>query len=175
MILLSTTDFKGGKYDIPDSDGIYTGTYLQQAIDRYEKIYIYKLLGVALGDLIITWLAASRSPANANYVKVVDGFSMDDADCGGVIVSSGMKEYLKAAIFYEYVKNSLLTSQPAVIQPMAEKSTTQGPGSTMRFAENKFNGVMNTIEAIQYYCELNSSAFPTFNGQEIKVKASNIF
>lgn len=178
MILLQTTDFKGGKYDLPDSVGAYTTANVQETIDRYEKNYIYKLLGVALGNLIIAYLAANRLPINAAYNKILDPFAEDNSGfCfNRVIESMGMKEYLKAAIFYEYVKVGLITSQPGVTQPISETANIQTPMSTMRFAENKFNDVIGTLEAIQWYCWTNKAIdFPDYNGQRIAVKASNIF
>jgi hypothetical protein len=172
MILLATTDFDGGKYDLPDSTGIYTEPDLQAAIDAYEEKYIYQLLGVTLGDLIIAYLAASRSPTNTEYDMIIDAFSEDDNHC--IVQSLGMKEYLKAAIFYEYTKNSLVTSQAGVVDPQSETATKQSPMSVLRFAENKFNDVLDTVDAIQWYCSSNSSSFPDFNGQRITVKIFNL-
>lgn len=171
-ILLSKTDFIGGKYDIPDASGAYTKNDVQEAIDKYEKKYIYLLIGVTEGDRIIAYLAASRLPANTDYNKILDPFN-EDSDCG-IVTSAGMEEYLKACIFYEYIKNGLKTSQAGVVKSDSETAIVQTPAGTMRFAESKFNDILDTIEAIQWYCLNNQSAFPDFNGQRIPVKASNI-
>lgn len=173
-IILTKADFIGGKYDIPDAAGLYTKNNVQEMIDRYEKQCIYELLGVLEGDKWISWIQTVSPPVNAHYTKIKDPFSEDNAGCG-IIQSLGMTEFLKAAVFYQYVKNGLLTSQAGVVKTESETATTQSPASTMRFAENKFNDVLDTIEAIQWYCLNNQTAFPDFNGQRIVVKASQFF
>lgn len=175
MILLQLSDFKGGKYDIPDADSAYAAAAVQEAINNFEKGAIYELLGVTEGDKFITWLAASKLPANAHYSKILDAFANDDGNyCGRLIKSLGMKEYLKAYVFYEYNKTTLKTSQAGVTQAAAETSIIQSPRSTMRFAESKFNDSLDTVEAIQWYCQNNTAAFPAFNGQRITVKYCDI-
>lgn len=176
MILLQLSDFKGKKYNIPDAGGVYTSIDAQEAIDNYEKPSIYKLLGVVLGDLLIAYIA-NPAPANADYDKIINAFSMDNPDtCGKPIITSlGMKEYLKAAVFYEYGKSALINSQAGVIIPQSETAVKQNPGASMRYMENKFNDVLDTIEAIQWYCQENPVAFPDFNGQRIAVKGSQFF
>lgn len=177
-ILLTVNSFKGGKYNLADAAGQYTIPNVQQAIDNYEKQYLYKLFGVTLGDLIIAYLAANRTPTNTDYDKVIDAFSMDNNGtlCGKPILQSlGLTEYLTACVFYEYKKNGLKDSQSGVQNVNAETATAQGPASVMRFAENKFNDILETADTIQWYCLNNESAFPDFNGERIVVKASQFF
>lgn len=184
-ILLNLSDFIGGEYDLPDATGMYTDDNVQAAIDKYEKPAIYNLLGVALGDLIIAYIQSSSPPFNADYDKIINGFAEDNqyytiyntlcGDYNSVIINAGLKEWLKAVVFYEYVKISLVTSQPGVTQPEAETGQIQKVTSTMRFAENKFNQMLDTAYAIQWYCVNNKTNLPDYNGQRITVKASNIF
>ncbi len=173
MILLQLSDFKGGKYDIPDSDGYYTSANVQESIDTYEKKYIYSILGVVLGDLFIAWLAANQAPANADYLKILKPFSEDDS-CG-LVQSLGFKEALKGCVFYEDRKNGLKTSQAGVVKSESETAIAASPASTLRFAENKYNDIVETISAIQWYCLKTPAAFPDFNGRRMAVKASNLF
>lgn len=175
MILLQLSDFKGGKYDIPDAGGVYTKVNVQEMIDKYEKQYIYELIGVVEGDKFIAWVQTTPTPVNADYTKILNAFSADNSSSypSGLIQSLGMKEYLKAGVFYQCEKNGLLTSQAGVTKPESETATQQNPSSTMRFAENKFNDVLDTIEAIQWYCTNNSTAFPEYNGKFIPVKYAN--
>lgn len=180
MIILQLSDFKGGKYDLPDAVGMNTKiAYVQPCIDKYERSYIHRLLGATTGNLFITWVQASQNPANADYLKILNSFAEDASTCyyyGSTIIESlGMKEFLKAAIFYEYVKNALITSQPGITIPASETGSIQFPASTLRFAENKFNEVLSTIESIQWYCANNRVAFPDFNGQHFNVKSANFF
>lgn len=178
-------DFKGGKYSIPDAGGVYNVSgatainNVQAAIDNFWKQYVYQLLGVTLGDLIIAYdIAFPSGGSNLDYDKIISAFSIDNTNNGccsnSISQSLGLKEYLKACIFYEYNKNTLVTSQAGTTQPAAETSYIQSASSSMRFAENKFNDLLSTADAIQKYCLNNSSAFPDFNGQRIIVKAANI-
>jgi len=176
-ILLLLSDFEdAGKYNIPDAGGAYTYLSVQEIIDKHEAPYIYKLLGVVEGKKIITWIQATFLPANTDYTKIKDAFAEDDiSSCScanSQRVSLGLKEYLKAAIFYEYVKNALINSQAGVTTPKSETADKQSSSSSMRYAENKFNDILDTAEAIQWYCRENPTAFPDFNGQCIKVKAA---
>ena len=174
-IILSKDDFEGGKYSIPDAEGVYTDDNVQEAIDNYEVVYIRKLLGVTTGDLFIAWLAASQLPANTDYTKILNAFAEDNTTWyRGIIQSLGMSEYLKAGVFSEYVKNGLVNSQAGVVNTDTETAVKASAASAMRFAENKFNDVLDTVEAIQWYCRTNSEAFPDYNGQEIRVKAAGI-
>lgn len=175
MILLQTSDFEAGKYCIPDADSIYNEADVQETIDTYEKKYIYELLGVTEGDKFITWVQLTSPPVNVHYTKIKNSFSQDDSACFGIIQSLGMTEYLKAGIFYEYVKDSLEMTPAGVVNTDTEAAKKQGPDQQMRFAENKFNDALDTAEAIQWYCQDNASAFPDFNGQRIAVKGSNFF
>lgn len=176
MIILQLSDFTGDKYNIPNaaSQVNTTRAKVQEFIDKYEKPYIYKLLGVTLGDLFIAWLAASQTPPNADYLKILNSFAADnDGNCGfgnSIVQSLGMKEYLTAAVFYEFIKNGLITTPTGVVNSSVETANAQNPTSTMRFADNKFNDILGTAEAIQWYCRNNSTAFPDFKGQRIAVK-----
>jgi hypothetical protein len=89
--------------------------------------------------------------------------------------SSGLKSYLIAAIYFEYIKNALQTSQAGVVNTLAETATNSTPAKTLRFAENKFNDCLDTVYAIQWYCINNNDKFPDFNGQRITVKANQFF
>lgn len=179
MILLQLSDFRLGKYDIPDAIGVYTNANVQEIIDKYEAPAIYQLLGVVLGNLVIAYIQSGAPPPvpNTDYDKIINPFSEDNPDhCGSPIISSlGMKEYLKAAVFYEYVKNALVNSQAGVVNPDTETARKANPAAAMRYSENKFNDLLDTIEAIQWYCKENETAFPDFNGQRIVVKAAQFF
>lgn len=173
MILLSLSDFVGGKYNIADASNNQIKANVTECINLYETDYIQRLLGVTLGNSIIAYLAASRLPNNANYNTIIDAFSLDGS-CG-ISRSSGIKEFLTAAIFYEYTRDTTLRNTVAgVVKPEAETAVTQGPASITRYAESKFNSVLDTVYAIQKYCMDNQAAFSTFKGEKITVKRSNI-
>jgi hypothetical protein len=173
MGFLSLTDFQGGKYNIPDAGSNLRNADVTLMINAYENKYIYLLLGKTEGQKIITYGPAGTG--NTDYDYIIAPFSSDNLNsCEPYLIQSlGLKEYLKAAVFYEYVKNSLRMTQAGPAKVEAETVKTTSPMDSLRYAENKFNDVLETIEAIQWYCTDNDDAFPDYNGQTITVKISN--
>lgn len=173
-IILQTSDFKGGKYDIQQAGSNQNTlvTSVQEAIASHEKPAIYELLGVTLGNLLITYIPNALTTPNTDYDKIIAAFSDDSSGC--LYQSLGLKEFLKAWVFFEYTRNGLKTTQLGVAQPKAETGDQVGPAGTLRFAESKFNDILDTAEAIQWYCSTNRTAFPDYKGQQIRVKMGGI-
>lgn len=169
MAFLSITDFERGKYKADDAGGTYSAQHLTECIVKYEPDYIYKIFGATEGARIIAYTA----PGNTDYDTVIAAFALDNTTfCGKPIYQSlGLKEILKAAVFYEYVKNSVKMTQSGPAKKKAEISDVLSPAGDRRFAENKFNDVLSSIEAIQWYCRNHETAFPDFNGIQITVKS----
>lgn len=178
MIFLALTDFVDGKYNLPAaSSGIAaTNSEVQSYIDSYEKTYIYRLLGVELGNLIIAYKQAGGT-GNTDYDKIIGAFSENTAlFCGQINQSLGIKEYLQACIYYEYKKDSAYTESLAgTIKADAEVSEGVNASTIMRKAERVFNAILPTIEAIQAMCESNSVAYAGYAGQRIAVKGHQFF
>lgn len=174
-VLVNLIDFKSGKFLIPDAENNYAAAKVTSAIADFEKSYIYKLLGITEGNKFITWVNASMTPANAFYLKIKDAFSEDlPSLCGNQVHSLGMKQFLMGCIFYEYMRNGLTATPAGVVNVDVEKSKKVTPGNTMRYAESRFNEIVSTAEAIQWYCLDNMEQFPDFNGEQFKVKYSGI-
>lgn len=175
-IFLTIASFTAaGDYSIPDAGSAHSVNDVQDCINKHEKAFIYNLLGVVLGDLIIAYNQAGQTPTNIHYDKIIGAFASDLSTGWGTVYSQGITEYLKACIFYEYNKNGLVLSQAGVVNPATETAQKTTPAEALRFAEAKFNLILDTVEAIRYYIFENKDAFPDFNGQAIRVKASNIF
>lgn len=172
MILLALSDFKN-EYSIPDATGTYSAAKAQSYIDRYEKRYLNRLLGVTLAAKVIAYLAANRTPADADLNKIIDAFSFQDTG-REILESAGIKEVLTGCVFYEYIHNSLIVTQAGVAAPKVETADVSTPAKTMRFAENKFNGILDSVDAIQNYCLLNPSKYPDYDGRRITVKFAGI-
>lgn len=173
-ILLSVNSFKGGKYDIPDAGIASKATVVLEAITLYEKEAIEELLGVTEAERFITWIQASRIPANADYAAIEGAFSEDDLQACTIIRSKGMIEYLKAYVYYQYIKNGLVLGHAGVFNTKAETADKSSATGAMRFAEHYYNGELDTALAIQWYCEQNPAAFPDYHGQELKIKYSTL-
>lgn len=169
---LSIDDFTSGKYLIPDAGSIAKAK-VTEYINQYRNEHIYRLLGVELGDLIIDYIDAGAT-GNADYDVIVNPFTKQESS-GCIYKSKGLKEYLKACIFYEYEKNGLKNSVAGVVESKSETATKQSSASTMRFVEYKFNDIIDTVEAIQWWCSTNNDTYPDFAGMRIKTKHSNTF
>lgn len=172
--ILSKTDFKGGKFDIPSTGTLYANTDIDEFIERYENEYLYRLFGVTFGKAIKIYATTTPTPPpNTDYDSVIQPFA-EDNDCE-IRESKGLKEYLKACVFYEYTYSSLVTSLPGVVQPKAEAGQIQGSNYTARYAESRYNEILDTADAIQARCQENQTLKTDYNGQKLRVKASNIF
>ncbi len=177
MILVKLSDFKG-QYGIPDAIGVYTSTNVQSFIDKYEKQYLDQLLGLDLSNKIIAYLAANRLPDNPDYNFIIDPFQFQEPGggcCANCIHNSkGMKAFLVAAITYEYISDNLQFTQVGAATPQAETATEVNVRKNMRLAEKKYNGLLDTSDAIQWYCWNNSDKYPTFQGQRFVVKLADV-
>jgi hypothetical protein len=177
-ILLSLSDFVDGKYNIPAASSSISAndSELQSYIDDNEKKYIYLLLGVELGDLIIVYLQASRSPANSDYDKIIDAFADSSSlFCHGFTQSLGLKAYLQACIYYEYTKDSYTESLAGTVKQSSEVSSEVAASPTTRKAERVFNSILNTAEAIQSICQSDSTKYAGYSGSRIAVKGHQFF
>lgn len=175
MIFLQLSDFIDGKYNLPAASSSISATdsEVQSYIDRYEKKYIYLLLGVELGNLIIAYKEADSSPANADYNYIIDPFAETGyLLCNNLKQSLGIHEYLKACIYYEYKKDSAYTESLAgTVKASAEVSESVNASTITRKAEREFNSILDTVEAIQSVCMGDSTKYPTYAGSRIAVKS----
>ena len=176
MILLETTDFDAGEYAIAQTNE--TTALLQTYIDKYEAPYIKRILGDELGLLFIEDIQGEDSDSEAVAARMIairDAFFIQE-DSGCVHESEGMKEVLKAIVFYFFVsKTQVKHSQSGVITNAAEVSNIAQPENATRFAETKFNGALSSIEAIQWYCGTEESAtYPEYEGTYIRPRYSNL-
>lgn len=177
MIILQLSDFIKGKYNIPAASALVsaTNTEVQCCIDDNEKKYIYLLLGVELGDLIIAYIAAG-STGNADYDKIIAPFSETSVFfCGQFKQSLGIKKYLQACIYYEYTKDSYTETLAGTVKKKGEVSDSVSASATMRKAEKAFNGILYTAEAIQSVCASNSTAYAGYAGSRVTVNGHQFF
>lgn len=183
MILLSVTDFTGF-FNIPTSNSRETTTLLQTYIDRYEKTYLCNLMGVELAELFIADLA--NVTQETRFAVIQDAFYLDDPNTTGVMYESkGLVDMLTGVIFYHFVteRSALLTTNGVSVS-VTETGEILSPEGAYRFAERKFNQMLATWEAIQWYIEDYAPSeypndadrlYPEFNGQGMDYKFSPIF
>lgn len=141
---------------------------IQAYIDRYEKTYIRQLLGVELGNLFIADLA--NPTQDPRFVVIEDPFDEQDANCCNTIrASRGIKDMLLAFIYYHYIFGSQLSNtQTGVNLSQNETSQTLTPRNAAREAEKKWNELLATVEAIQWYCrDFKPEDYPEYLGIRI--------
>lgn len=146
---------------------------LQAFIDRYEKPYILELLGVELGLLFIADLANVSQEARFTTIQEPFDVTLNHRDYS----SLGMKDFLTAAIYYEYtLTRQAKPTDDGVARSTNEAQTIVSPTDAARYGANKFCEALDTVEAIQWYCKTYAPAtfptdpdklYPEFNGKKI--------
>ena len=163
MIILQTTDFTG-RYEL--AKAIATNPILQDIIDRFERITLYNLLGKELADLLIADLS-NGVPQSTRFLTIYNAI-YDDTD-GAVYQSQGIKDILKAVVFYEYTKETLAkTSQSGVAVQVTENGTILSPLAAIRKGERLRNDAIESWETIQWYCEQNGTTYPEYNDSNVR-------
>lgn len=163
MIILQTSDFIG-RYEL--AKAVATNEILQDVIDTFEKSTLYKLLGKELADLLIADLD-NGEPQTTRFQTIFEAI-YDDTD-GAVAESRGIKEILKAVVYYEYTKETLAKqTQSGVAIQITENGTILSPLAAIRKGERLQNDVIESWETIQWYCEQNGTTYPEYNASNVK-------
>lgn len=190
MILVSITDFKSGQYALAQTND--SAALLQSYIDREEKKCIYKILGPTLGDLIIAYITANKTPAVARYDNIIDAFylqnttdlhyawigRLDEFRNPAFFDSYGLKDVLLNNIFYYYVTETQLKhGQSGVVNTNVDTANTASSSNNFRYAEQKWNKAgFDTWLAIRWRClYYEPSVYPEFTGIPPIVKYGSLF
>lgn len=168
MSLLNITfnDFGKGKYEL--HKGMYESNKIQAYIDKYERIYLVKLLGAELFKDFIADLVAGV-PQDARYLAIFEAFEYDDVNCM-VYISEGMLEMIKGFIYFQYLKD--LTNTVAVsgnVRQMGENSENVSTLNSMIYT--RYNEAVKTYKTIQKFICDNSKDYLKYNG--VKVSYAN--
>jgi len=161
MSILGITydDFGKGKFEL--HHGMYEQTKIQAYIDKYERQYLVKLLGVDLFNLFVADLVAGV-PQSAIYLKIYNPFEYDNVNCY-VYISEGMIDMIKGFVYYQYLKD--LTNTVAVsgnVRPLGENSENVSTLNSMIYT--RYNDSVRTYKTIQkYICDFNSD-YLQYNG-----------
>ena len=159
MSIVLNTDFVG-KYQIAKTQ--YSTDKIDEYIDKYEKLYLLKLLGAELYDLFIADFWESE-PVDPIYTSIFEPFHLDLNN--ELIISDGIKEMLKGFIYYWIIKDGIQIQTPSgSVKPRGENGTIVG---LTQDTISRFNNSVDTFRSIQTYICDNSSDYSTFNGQDI--------
>lgn len=168
-MILSTSDFTG-YYEL--SLSIYDTPRLQDAIDRYERYYLVRLLGLTMADDFIADLV-NGVPVDTDFLLIFN--PLDYEDESHLFQSQGIKDILKACVFYHYISEKAVhDSQSGVAKTETEVGRVVAFDNTHRAAEIRFNGMLPSWEAIQKYCLEHESLYPDFKGKHEYPKFSGL-
>ena len=178
-MIIATTDFKG-RYAIGQDQ--FTREQLENFIDENEKKYLRQLLGVELTKLFLADLS-NGVPQSQRFIDIFNPFA-EDIESGKVffntfsvsfefffccdnnrkyIESEGLKQYLVAMIYFEYVRT--FVANPA-IQSMVSRDESNSDTADYNglWNHNLYNNGIETGKAIQWKCSDKSTDYPEFKG-----------
>lgn len=150
-MIVTIADFKG-KYAV--SNGTYIDDNLTEYINRYERIYLLKLLGANMYNQFISDLS-NGVPRSPLFLSIFNEFAT--SVCGQIVISQGIKDMLVSAIYFEWQRDliNLQTPNGGVIP----KSETSDVASTLYSTMwQKYNEGIRTFRAIRQYILFNSNA-----------------
>ena len=159
---ITYSDFGKGKFEL--HHGMYEQAKIQAYIDKYERQYLVKLLGVELFNQFVADLV-SNVPQTAKYLKIYNSFEYDNVNCY-IYISEGMLDMIKGFVYYQYLKD--LTNNVAVsgnVRPLGENSENVSTLNSMIYT--RFNDSVRTYKAIQHYICDFSSDYLKYNGISI--------
>lgn len=161
--IVQISDFKG-KYAV--SQNAFDTVSLQSFIDKYEPKYLYDLLGVALGDLLLADIATPFTvPTTLIYQTIFNALNIDNVNYSwcNQIRSNGIKEALIGFIYFEYIRTKAVVNTPVgSVIAQNEVSNISDFSSTLIYIN--YNEAVKSYKSIQQYIFINSSNYPTFAG-----------
>ena len=161
MALITNSDFVG-KFELSITQ--FNTDLIDSYIERYEKLYLSKLLGVELYSLFMSDLDVNNEPQTAIYETIYNALSVDVDN--EVLFSYGMKDLILGIVYYEYTKDNVIKQTPiGSVKPTAENSEVT---MNNQWLTNRYNESIESFKAIQHYILQNKDDYPTFNGQVIK-------
>lgn len=161
MGIITNSDFVG-KFELSITQ--FNTDLIDSYIERYEKLYLTKLLGVELYNLFISDLDVNNVPQTAIYETIYNALSIDVDN--EVLFSYGMKDLILGIVYYEYTKDNVIKQTP--IGSVKTKNENSEVTSNNQWLTNRYNESIESFKAIQYYINDNLNDYPTFNGQVIK-------
>ena len=155
--ILQTTDFTG-KYAISQNN--FNTSDLQAFIDKYESIYVYDLLGVELGNLLLDDITTDFTPpVTTKYATIFNVLSQDDP----LVRSNGIKEMLLGFVYFEFVRTQ--TVQNTLVGNVLnqnEVSVNVDFANTVVYLN--YNEAIRTYRGIQCYVLDKFTDYPEFKG-----------
>lgn len=171
MSLLAPSDFVG-IWDLPVND--LSDAEIQKYLDRYEPIYLRKLLGATLYSEFLTdlggSLTTSATPSEARFTAIFNAFNIDEAaKTGEIHTSEGMKDMLKGFIYFEWVRDNNVTVNITGNNKSLYSNAERAIVSEGHAIDN-YNTALDTYNQIHWYIDENTNDYDydDFNGVDIE-------
>jgi hypothetical protein len=171
MAFITLDDFRG-KYVVA-KNSIHVNEKLEQIIEENTLVYLSKVVGVELANLINADLV-DGVPVNPDFLELYNPFIIQETNVffeNKIYSSIGMKKMLLGFVYFEIIKAS--KEEPSLvggtIAPITENST-QLPISQM--ANTIFNESVYTAFAIQIKCEREREKYPTYHPTQLYLQTS---
>jgi hypothetical protein len=151
--LITQTDFVG-KYAINTDDIVA----IQLLMDDTERRWLTDLLGEPLYLLLIANAAGSSGvPTTPSYLKIYNELRIDFK----VPVddfSTGMKEMLMAAVWFEWNKQSEVTPTRNGLKGIESSVSKRYPVDSF-LNKNRYNLAVANYKVIQYYVQMDATTY----------------
>ena len=160
--ILTPDDFGSGEYKVPQNcfDSI------QDYLDKYEKLYLTRVLGAELYDLFVADLL-NGVPQTAKYLTIFNEFRIDENSC--IRISEGIKEMLKQFCYYHIIRDLGVKKG---IGGVGKFTDSVGETSYKGFnIVEAFNEGVDNVYAIQWYICDNDTDYPEYNGEYFKYQS----
>lgn len=161
--IIQTTDFVG-KYSITQNS--FGVADLQSFIDKYEKVYLYDLLGISLGDLFYADISTPFTAPNTLIYTTLFNAKYSDNDNANIINqirSNGVKEMILGFVYFEYIRNQNVTNTSNGNVIASNEVSVSAKWSETGIYE-VYNEAIKTYRSIQTYILNNLTVYPLFNG-----------
>ena len=157
-------------YDTLLARSVTIDPVLQEYIDRYENVYIRRILGVELGNIFIS----EELAPSPRIQTLIDEIAEQDENFNEIHESQGMKAILINCILYHYVSETQATNSPSGgIVSLAETASVLGFENATRYGEVRFNEALEWIYTIQWFCGVfDTATYPEYDGTYIRPKYS---
>lgn len=160
-MIITSADFKEGVHKIAFDQ--YTRLDLEDLISKEESNLMVRLLGIDLWTLFQADLV-NGVPQTQIYIDLYEPFTIEIGGC--LVISKGIKEYLKGAIYFLYMREVAIKATPnGAVKANHEVSTTL-TGNTYA-SVLKLNESKNTGLSIQFLADSEPTIYPTFKGYEL--------
>jgi hypothetical protein len=158
--IIKSTDFVG-KYAI--SQNSLGSNVLNAFIEKYEKQYLYDLLGKELAELFLSDITTPFTPPDTQiYLDIFNPLTVDYYT--EELNSNGIKEMLLGFIYFEFVRTQTVKNTLTGNVIGQNEVSLQAEWNSTNIYLNYNEGV-KTYRVIQIYVEQNSAIYPTYKGK----------